>query len=466
MLKYGFNNLSFVFSGIYFAAPEEVLYRWKLKGFDDYWFPSTNLNIANYSNLPPGQYVFMVAATANGRDWSPTLEFPFQIKAPIWRTNFFYFLYVVAFVLLILIVLKLRTRSLRKAQLFLRQKVNERTQQLREKNMELAKLSIVASETGNAVMIFDQNLNLEWVNEGFTRMTGYSKNEIIKERGNKIQQLTSNDTLDMILNDSILERKSIVYETKTKHKDGHTFWTSSTLTPVFNVHDELKNIVVIDTDITLHKKMETQIRESLDEKGSLLKEIHHRVKNNLQIIISLFNLQSSYVSDKSSHKILKESQDRIRSMALIHERFYQSDGTSKIDFDDYIKRLCETIMQSQGAKPDKIRLTIETEKISLDIDTAVPCGLIINELVSNAIKHAFPTSGGEILVRFRTTQNNEYELTVKDNGTGLPQDVNFANADSLGIQLVNVLSDQIEGKIITENENGFCIKITFKPSLH
>ena len=209
--------------------------------------------------------------------------------------------------------------------------------------------------------------------------------------------------------------------------------------------------------------MEEQIRESLDEKNILLKEIHHRVKNNLQIIVSLFNLQSAYLQDKASHKILKEGQDRIRSMALIHDRFYQSDGTSRIDFDDYIKRLCETIMQSQNANPQKIRLQIEAEKISLDIDTAVPCGVIINELVSNAIKHAFADDGGTIWVTFKKVDDH-YLLSIADNGKGLPDGKDFETADTLGIQLVNVLSDQIDGKVTVENSNGLKVIIKFKPS--
>ena len=463
VFPYGYNNLNFHFTGIYFASPDALQYRWKLDGFDDYWVPATNLNIANYSNLPPGNYTFQVQATANGHDWSPSLTYDFKVKSPVWRTNFFYFIYFVALTLLILVILKLRTRSLRNAQLLLRQKINERTHQLRENNMQLAKLSIVASETDNAVMIFDHNLNLEFVNEGYTRMHGYTMDEIIRKQGSKLTQLSYNENIKTIIKDCLEEHKSVIYETKITHRNGQQLWTSSTLTPVFNDKDELSNIVVIDTDITLHKKMEEQIRESLDEKNILLKEIHHRVKNNLQIIVSLFNLQSAYLQDKASHKILKEGQDRIRSMALIHDRFYQSDGTSRIDFDDYIKRLCETIMQSQNANPQKIRLQIEAEKISLDIDTAVPCGLIINELVSNAIKHAFADDGGTIWVTFKKVDDH-YLLSIADNGKGLPDGKDFETADTLGIQLVNVLSDQIDGKVTVENSNGLKVIIKFKPS--
>ncbi len=461
LLPYGYNNLNFHFTGVYFAAPEEIKYRWKLRGFDDYWVPSTPFNVANYSNIPPGSYTFMVQASVNDRDWSPSLEYNFSIKAPLWRTNFFYFLYLITAVGLVWLIMKLRTRSLRQAQLSLRQKINERTAQLREKNEELAKLSIVASETGNAVLIFDKNFNLEYANESFMRMTGYTKEEIIRQRGSKLQQLSYNENINEILKDSLEEKNSIIYESKTVRKDGKELWTSSTITPVYSGTGELTNIVVIDTDITLRKTMEQQIRESLEEKNILLKEIHHRVKNNLQIIVSLFNLQSAYIHDKESYKVIREGQDRIRSMALIHDRFYQSDGTSRIDFDDYIKRLCDTIFQSQGADKNKIGLLIDADKISLDIDTAVPCGLIINELVSNAIKHAFTDRNGEIKVTFKMNESGKHVLTIADNGAGLPANFDIASADTLGFQLVNVLTEQIDGKISVNQTNGFEIKIEF-----
>ncbi len=461
LFPYGYNNLNFHFTGIYFAAPGELKYRWKLNGFDDYWVPSTPFNVANYSNIPPGNYTFLVQASVNDRDWSPSLEYNFSVKAPLWRTNFFYFVYIITFVVLIWLIMKLRTRSLRIAQLKLRQKVNERTAQLREKNEELAKLSIVASETGNAVLIFDKNFNLEYVNESFQKMTGYTKGEIIGLKGNKLQQISFNESINEIIQDCLEEKKSVMYESRTTRKDGTVLWTSSTVTPVYSNAGELQNIVVIDADITLRKNMEQQIRESLEEKNILLKEIHHRVKNNLQIIVSLFNLQSAFIHDKESNKVIREGQDRIRSMALIHDRFYQSDGTSRIDFDDYIKRLCDTIFQSQRADKNKISLVIDADKISLDIDTAVPCGLIINELVSNAIKHAFPDRNGVIKVTFKMNESDKHVLIISDNGIGLPDNIDFSNSESLGIQLVNVLTDQIDGKLYIDHNNGFELRIEF-----
>lgn len=463
ILGYGSNNLTFYFTGIYLTAPNEVKYRWKLEGFDDYWAPVSRYAQANYSNIPPGDYVFIVQATVNERDWSPEVSYSFTIKPPAYRTATAYIIYTLVAILLMFLLLWWRTRSLRQAQFILRNKVNERTLELKEKNIELAKLSLVASETGNAVMIFNKNMELEWVNNGFTKMTGFTQDEFISKRGSSIKELTNYKDIEMLLDDCIALRKSFIYESDMKAKDGRKIVTSSTLSPVFDENGTLKNLVVVDTDITLRTQMEEQIRKSLEEKGFLLKEIHHRVKNNLQIIISLFNLQANYIHDEKAATAIREGQDRIRSMSLIHERFYQSEGLSKIDFDDYINRLCETLVHSSESTARKISLQVNAEKISLDIDTAVPCGLIINELVANAIKFAFIGRAiGIIKVDFRKADVG-FELRVSDNGIGLPPGFDYENSDSLGIQLINALASQIDGTITVINDNGLSVTIKFKP---
>ncbi len=463
VLPYFNNHLSFIYSGVFLTAPDEVQYHYMLEGFDDDWSPATRINIANYSNLPPGEYTFKVQASANLKDWSLPVTYSFSIKPPIWKTPLFYFLYIVVSVGAIMLIYKARTRSLRRSKEVLRKKVDARTHELHEKNLELAKLSLVASETDNAVMIFDENLELEWVNAGYTKLTGYTLNEIKRIKGNKLSDLTTNELVVENLDECIREKRSFIYESEIISKSGNKLWASSTLTPILTDQAELQKIVVIDTDITLRKKMEEQIRSSLEEKGLLLREIHHRVKNNLQIIISLFNLQTNYVEDDNAYKALKEGQDRIKSMALLHERFYQNDGLSKIDFDDYIKRLAENLFQSFKLPPGKIGLKIHCEKISLDIDTGVPCGLIINEVVSNSLKHAFKDGReGVIEINFILADEMTYRLTIADNGIGLPPGFDLATSDSLGIQLINALSDQIDGTLKIENNNGVKFIIDFK----
>lgn len=465
VLAYNNNHVSFICSGIYLTAPEEVQYRYMLEGLEENWSPPTRLSIATYSNLPSGSYLFKVQASANGRDWSLPVTYEFSIRPPIWRTPFFYLLYIVVGAGSIVLAYRIRTRTLRINQDVLRKKVEDRTRELQEKNKELAKLSLVASETDNAVMIFDKQLELEWVNTGFTKLTGYTLSEVKKVKGSSLQSLSTNKEVLLHLDDCIQQRKSYIYESKILHKDGTHRWASSTLTPIINELGDMQSIVVIDTDITLRKEMEEQIRAALEEKGVLLREIHHRVKNNLQIIISLFNLQTSYVQDAAAYKALKEGQDRIKSMALIHERFYQSDGLSRLEFGDYIKRLTENLYQSFRVTKERIALEVQAEAIALDIDTAVPCGLIINEIVSNALKHAFPEDKkGKITISVTGQDNETYCLVISDNGVGFPEGFDADAADSLGIQLVQALTDQLEGtlKIDTIAGKGTTFTINFK----
>jgi len=222
------------------------------------------------------------------------------------------------------------------------------------------------------------------------------------------------------------------------------------------------NIEGMIIDISERKKAEKKIKESLEEKEMLLKEIHHRVKNNLMIISSLLNLESRYIKDKASKEIFKESQNRARAMALIHEKLYQSTDLKRIDFGYYIRSLTTELFHTYNADPSFIKLKINVEDIFLDINTSIPLGLIINELITNSLKYAFPEGRrGEINVDFHP-QDDQYELKVKDNGIGFPGDIDFQNTDSLGLQIVNSLTGQIDGEIELNNTHGTEFKINFK----
>ncbi|MCZ2277119.1 MAG: PAS domain-containing protein [Bacteroidia bacterium] len=461
VLPFNQNYLSFYFTGIFLSAPEEVNYQYILEGFEQDWNPVTSQTVANYTNLPAGKFTFKVKATVNNREWTPIVTFNFEIKPPIWKTPVAYLFYLLAIVIAVFLILQFRTRNLNRSRLLLKQKVAERTLELNEKNAELEKLSLVASETDNAVMIFNDKLELEWANHAFSKITGYSLNEKNENSPVTIFDLSTADNIHLLVNESITNKKAKVYESRITARGGNTIWVSSTLNPIFDDKGALKKIVVIDTDITLRKNMEVQITNSLHEKGLLLKEIHHRVKNNLQIIISLFNLQSGFIKDESALDALKEGQDRIKSIALIHDRFYQADGTSKIDFDDYIRRLCDSILQSAGIQRNLVKINIKTDRISLNIDQAVPCGLIINEIVNNALKHAFQNGEGTISISFKEKEESVF-LEISDNGPGLPPEVDFQNPESLGLQLIHALADQIDAEIRLNNASGVTYLIIFK----
>jgi PAS domain S-box-containing protein len=209
------------------------------------------------------------------------------------------------------------------------------------------------------------------------------------------------------------------------------------------------------------KRAEGKIRASLKEKDVLLKEIHHRVKNNMQIISSLIRLQSREVEDEKTRRIFDISQNRIKSIALVHETLYQSGDLSQIDFSRYIRRLTTHLLSIYCPRETALKLHLDTEEVLLDINRAIPCGLIINELVSNALKHAFPPdSPGEICVRLSEIKG-VVTLIVKDCGKGFPKDVDFKTTDSLGLQIVNDLVKQLEGDIRLEQEEGTAFVITF-----
>lgn len=221
------------------------------------------------------------------------------------------------------------------------------------------------------------------------------------------------------------------------------------------------------------KNSKKELQEALKEKEMLIKEIHHRVKNNLMIISGLLELQSNYINDKKDFDFFIESKKRADSMALIHERLYQSTELKKIDFKDYIDSLATDLFNTYAINPDKIELIVNAENILLDINMAIPLGLIINELLTNSLKYAFPVGYGSRLANEAINNGNfisvdfskndgELTLVVKDNGIGFPQDLDYKNTDSMGLELVNNLTKQIDGVIEFNNSNGTEFKILFQ----
>jgi len=229
-----------------------------------------------------------------------------------------------------------------------------------------------------------------------------------------------------------------------------------------------KQTLGVAVDVTPAKRFEelrqtqAQLQASLQEKEVLLKEIHHRVKNNLQIVYSLLRLQYRRVTDEKAASILLESQNRIKSIALVHEKLYRSDDLAHIDLSQYIPSLVNSLFSSYNTRSNAIQLKIDIEPILLDIDTAIPCGLIINELISNALKYAFPAEQtGEIAISLHTTTDRNLTLTISDNGIGIPPTLDLTKIDSLGLKLVNDLVHQLEGRITRHGSHGTAFEIMF-----
>jgi len=228
-----------------------------------------------------------------------------------------------------------------------------------------------------------------------------------------------------------------------------------------NVGFQITGTIASALELTERKKTEDKIKASLDEKEVLLKEINHRVKNNLQIISSLLNLQSREIQDEQALRSFQVSQDRIRAMALVHEKLYQSEDLARIDFGEYIKSLATDLGSSYGLSVRDIDLKIDVENILLGVDTAIPCGVIVNELVANSLKHAFPGDrSGEIAISFRLV-DGQYTMVFKDDGVGLPEDLDINRPSSLGLTIVNALTGQLGGTIALGRNGGSEIIITF-----
>ena len=217
-------------------------------------------------------------------------------------------------------------------------------------------------------------------------------------------------------------------------------------------------------DITERKMAEEQIKRSLKEKEVLLREVHHRVKNNMQIISSLLSLQSQYIEDDQLREAFKDSQNRIQSMAIVHEKLYQSEDFASIDFKEYVESLTRSLFQSSRIDIGRITLKVEVGDVPLGSDYVIPCGLIINELISNCLKHAFPgNKKGEITIKLNRCNEKEIELVVADNGIGMPGNIDIENTKSLGLRLVTILAeDQLRGRIRLDRTGGTEVSIIFE----
>ena len=221
-------------------------------------------------------------------------------------------------------------------------------------------------------------------------------------------------------------------------------------------------MVSLSLETSKREEAQKQITHSLEEKEILLREVHHRVKNNMQIIVSLLNLQSNTIKNREMKDIFKESQNRVRSMSMIHEEVYQSDDLAKIDFQSYIKHFIKSLSQTYSTGLNNVGWMGDIDEVKLNIETSIPCGLILNELLSNSLKHAFKDGkDGKIWVKLKE-EHDEIRLEVTDNGTGLPDDFQLEKTSTLGLELVKNLVKQLNGKIEVKNENGTSFIITFK----
>lgn len=323
----------------------------------------------------------------------------------------------------------------------------------------------IVSTMSNFLIMLDPQMKVVNINKATTELFGYEKANII---GKPVECLFArkNGNLKDLLDTS--SNSIINIETMIKTKNGSTVPVLISKSVIKSDMGSVLGIVCIGNNIVDIKNAEDEIKTSLQEKELLLRELHHRVKNNLQIISSLINLQSQGIKNKEDLEIFRESQSRVKSMAIIHEKLYESTDLSNINFKDYIQSLVSYLISYYSKEMIEIELDVKEDQV-LNMDTAVPCGLIINELFINSLKHAFKgKSTGKISIKL--SSNNEkpacHTLEVIDNGVGLSHDVDINNPQRLGLQLVVSLTSQLDGKLYLDTTNGTKFTIKFKELIY
>jgi PAS domain S-box-containing protein len=265
------------------------------------------------------------------------------------------------------------------------------------------------------------------------------------------------------IDSAIRNRKRLMNEYRIILPEGETRWINALGDVVYNPNGKALRMSGICLDITARKQAEELIKASLHEKEVLLKEIHHRVKNNMQVISSLVSLQADGSKDEAVREVLKDVTYRVRSMALVHEKLYQSADLARIDFAEYTRSLLGYLWRAHGAAAADVRLTLDLELVQLPVDTAVPCGLILNELAGNSLKHAFRgRSEGEVTVALQNDGDGRIRLSVHDNGAGLPDGLDWRQAPSLGLRLVQMLSKQLGASVEVSGGDGTMFEIVFQ----
>jgi PAS domain S-box-containing protein len=297
-------------------------------------------------------------------------------------------------------------------------------------------------------------------NPGAERLHGWTAEEAI---GRHISFIVPPDKADEFV--GVMERLRRGehfehFETVRLHKDGTRHDVSITASPIRNRDGVLDGVSKVARDISERKRAEEQVRASLREKEVLLKEIHHRVKNNLQIVSTLLDLQSGYTMDSAAIEMFQQSRGRVKSMALIHKRLYHEQDMARVDFAEYIQQLTDDLFRSYKMSDD-IRLEVDVDIPPLTIDIAIPCGLLLNELLSNCFKHAFVgTTDGHLRVTLHQ-HDGASVLTISDDGPGFPAGTDFRNTLSFGLQLVNTLVDQLNGEICMTSDGGTTFIVRF-----
>lgn len=324
---------------------------------------------------------------------------------------------------------------------------------------------LLVNNANEAIVVIQDN-KIKYANPRAMEITGYSEDEFL-EKG--LEELLSQEDRERVLD---FHRKRLKnedapykYECKMLTKDGQERWVESKVA-MTSWEGRIAALGFV-RDLTQRKEFEEKLLASLNEKEILLREVHHRVKNNLQVVISMLRLQARSLNDKDLKEILEVCQNRVQTMAYVHEKLYQSENLSKVDFADYLKRLVNLLKGAHGVNQNRVQIITDIGVIILDVGPAVHLGLVVGELITNCLKHAFPNGKqGTVLINIATIAQGGLRLTVSDNGVGLPPDLDLEEIESVGLRLVKAIASQMSGVLtVLPSDEGAIFEVVMPVDL-
>jgi PAS domain S-box-containing protein len=469
--------IEFEYGAMDYSSPLRNEYEYLLEGFDPDWVSADNDRSVAYTNLDPGSYTFRVRATNGDGIWSSDqLEVELNVLPPWFQTWWAYLGYLILAVLVLTGIYRLNAqRMARIAEDSHRARLEKYIQTLEQATDAIA----IASEEGvieyqNALFLalfktpeLDSGVGSQLLETLFDSAEERAEVESrVVESGRFSTEVVRRLAVDKFYEISVARTeyqgvvtliaiaRDITQRKETERQLEH--YSRNLETQVIERTSKLEE------EVSKSLLQQQALTNSLAEKELLIKEVHHRVKNNMQVISSLLSIQAEGVDDEVYSSLLKESQQRIKSMTLIHETLYQSKDLLNIDFQDYIELLTNSLSRSYVVPGVSVFVDVNVENVVLDLGTAVPCGLIINELVSNSLKHAFhdKEETGIIDIDFVTTDCS-FDLRISDNGSGLPPDFDLGQNTSMGLEIVTILTDQLEGSLSAHNDDGAVFQISF-----
>ncbi len=467
------------FASLDYYHPPSNMYAYYLEGFDNTWRYSGHQNNVTFTNLPAGDFTLHVKGTNNDGVWNEAgTSIQIMVLPQFYKS--WWFIFAVATIILLAFTMLYRLRTtylvrrsteLERHNIQLNAQVNSRREAHKRARIRADYFRAVISQSPTPMAIHDTEGNITNLNKGWEKLwAAKSTEDIIRDyqidSDPLAQQLNLGKHFKAALTGKIVEAS----EVKFLAPDGSERVAHILVYPLKGEHGSTNHVMISMDDITEVVRHRHLLEQALDEKELLIKEVHHRVKNNLQIIASLLGLQKAGLDDPKTIQTLEEFRNRINSMALVHDALYRSQELDNIDIDNYIHGLTRDL-QAAFKQPDfPVSIVTEVDQINLSVDMAVPCGLLINELVTNALKYAFPDpkqKDKQILVRLAMIDQVKIQLEISDNGSGIQKPVVWDSVHSLGLYLVKILSEhQLMGSVILNNGDGgaqFLIEFPLNP---